>query len=73
MQVNQLKSKNYSIIIGESSITRLASEVKYHCPKCKRVAIVIDKKIPKKFIIRIKKNLKKYKVFIFFVTSSEKI
>jgi len=73
MQVNQLKAKNYSVIVGKSSISRLASEVKYHCPKCKRVAIVIDKKIPKKFIIKIKKNLKKFKVFIFFVTSSEKI
>ena len=73
MQINQLRAKNYSIIVGKNSISRLASEVKYHCPKCKRVAIVLDKKIPKKFIIKIKKNLKKYKVFIFFVTSSEKI
>jgi len=73
MRINQLKSKNYSIIVGKNSISRLASEVKCHCPKCKKVAIVIDNKIPKKFITKIKKNLKRYKVFIFSVSTSEKI
>ena len=73
MKVNQLKAKNYSILVGKNSISRLASEVRNHCPKCKKIAVVIDTKIPKKFLVKIKKNLKKYKVFIFFISSSEKI
>ncbi len=73
MKINRLKAKNYSIIVGKNSLSCLTSEVKYHCPKCKKIALVIDRKIPKKFIVKIKKNLKKYKVFIFFISSSEKI
>ena len=48
MKINRLKAKNYSIIVGKNSLSCLASEVKYHCPKCKKIALVIDRKIPKK-------------------------
>ena len=73
MKISRLKAKDYSVIIGKNSIVTLSSEIKNHCPKCKKIAVVIDKKIPKKFLIKIKKILKKYKVFIFLVSSSEKI
>tara|TARA_B100001093_G_scaffold510543_1_gene576629 strand:- start:170 stop:1264 length:1095 start_codon:yes stop_codon:yes gene_type:complete len=73
MKINRLKTKNYSIIIGKNSLSTLNSEIKNHCPKCKKVAIIIDKNIPKKFLVRIKKKLKKYRIFIFFLSSSEKI
>ena len=73
MKINRLKAKDYSIIIGKNSMTSLASEVKNLCPKCKKIAVIIDKKIPKKFLSRLRKNLKKYKLFVFFVSSSEKI
>ena len=73
MKINRLKAKDYSIIIGKNSMTSLASEVKNLCPKCKKIAVIIDKKIPKKFLSKLRKNLKKYKLFVFFVSSSEKI
>ena len=73
MKINRVKAKDYSIIIGKNSIFKLTSEIKSHCPKCKKVAVIIDRKIPKKFLLKIKKNLKKYKIFIFFTSSSEKI
>ncbi len=73
MKINRLKAKNYSILIGKNSILKLASEVNNHCPKCKKIAVIIDKKIPRKFAVKIKKNLRKYKVYIFFIKSSEKI
>lgn len=73
MKISRLKTKNYSIIIGKNSLSTLNSEIKNHCPKCKKVAIIIDKNIPKKFLVSIKKKLKKYKIFIFFLSSSEKI
>ena len=49
MKINRLKAKDYSIIIGRNSITSLASEVKNHCPKCKKIAVIIDKKFLKNF------------------------
>ena len=73
MNISRLKAKDYSIIIGKNSIFALNSEIKKNCPKCKKIAIIIDKKIPKKFIRIIKKKLKIYNVFIFYVSSSEKI
>ncbi len=73
MKINRLNAKNYSIIIGKNSIFTLTSEIKKHCPKCKKIAVIIDKKIPNKFLTNIKKKLRKYKVFIFHVSSSEKI
>ena len=42
MKINRLKAKNYSIIVGKNSLSCLASEVKYHCPKCKKIALVIN-------------------------------
>ena len=67
MKISRINTKDYSIIIGKNSISTLSSEVKNHCPKCKKIAIIIDKKIPKKFLIKIKNNLKKYKIHIFVV------
>tara|TARA_B100001057_G_C22795114_1_gene929272 strand:+ start:492 stop:1586 length:1095 start_codon:yes stop_codon:yes gene_type:complete len=73
MKINRLKAKNYSIIIGKNSISTLNSEIKNHCPKCKKIAVIIDKKIPNKFLTKIKKNLRTYKLYIIKVSSSEKI
>ena len=55
MKINRLKAKNYSIIIGKNSIFTLTSKLKKHCPKCKKIAVIIDKKIPNKFLTNIKK------------------
>ncbi len=73
MGISQLKAKDYSVIIGKNSISLLTAEVKNHCPKCKKIAVFVDKKIPKKFLLKIKRYLKKYKIYIFYISSSEKI
>ncbi len=73
MMINRLKAKNYSILIGRNSLFKLKSEIKSHCPNCNKIAIIIDKKIPKKFLTKIKVILKQYRVSIFFISSSEKI
>ncbi len=73
MKINRLKAKNYSIVIGKNSILTLTSEINSYCPRCKKIAIIVDRKIPKKFINKIKKKLKKYQIYIFPLASSEKI
>ena len=70
MKISQLKAKDYSVVVGKNSISSLSSEIKSHCPKCKKIAVFFDKKIPKKFLTKIKKNLKKYKIFIFLISPS---
>ena len=73
MKVSRLKAKEYTVIVGKNSLSCLSSEIKNRCPKCKKIAMIIDKKIPKKILKKISKSLKKYKIFVFFINSSEKM
>ena len=56
----KFKSKNnsYSIIIGNNILGKLIPKVKVLCPKAKKIAIIIDKGVPTKFKISIRKKLK---------------
>ena len=42
------------------------------CPKTKKIAIIIDKKVPLKFKIELKKKLKNYNIFFLTFSASEK-
>ena len=59
------KSLNYSIIIGNNAINNLPQKIKLLCPKTKKIAIIIDKKIPNKFKKTLKNKLKSYNLFFF--------
>ena len=76
MRIQKIKVKSsnssYSIIIGRNAIQFLSKEINAVCPKTKKIGIIIDKKVPKKFKELIKKKLNKYKVFIFYFNASEK-
>ena len=78
MSLNKINVKNgsnrYSILIGKNILNILPKQIKIACPNAKKIGIVIDKRIPKKFKREIIKHLKKkYKVFIFEYNSNEKI
>ena len=73
MKISRLKAKDYTVVIGKNSLSTLRNEVKNHCPKCKKIAVFIDKKIPKKFSIKIKKNLIKHTFFLFPLQKKIKI
>ncbi len=66
------KSLNYSIIIGNNAIDSLPQKIKLLCPKTKKIAIIIDKKIPKKFKKTLKNKLKSYNLFFFDFFANEK-
>jgi|TARA_B110000881_G_C18594699_1_gene530435 3-dehydroquinate synthase len=63
---------NYSILIGNKILNILNVKLKKTCPKALKIAIVVDKNIPAKFLSKIKNNLKNYKIFTFKFNSSEK-
>ena len=50
----------------------LPKKIKNICPRVKKIAIIIDKKVPKKFKIILEKNLKNYNVTFLKFNSSEK-
>ena len=69
----KFKKEGYSIIIGENIINVLPKKIKILCPKTKKIALIIDKKIPKKFKENLKKKLKGYNLLFIPFTANEKI
>ena len=66
------KSKPYTVIIGDKTINVLSREIKFLCPKTKKIAIFLDKNVPKKYKKIFIKKLKKYKVSIIPFKADEK-
>ena len=64
--------KSYSIIIGNNALSLLPQKIRELCPKTKKVAIIIDRKVPKKFIKILKEKLKLYSLVLIKITISEK-
>ncbi len=66
------KDNNYPILIGSGILNVLPKKIKSLCPKTKKIALIIDKNVPRKFIYKLRKVLKRYQVFIYYFNSSEK-
>ena len=54
MKSQEIKFKdqnhNYSIFIGNNTLNILPKKIKTLCPKTKKIALVVDTKVPNKFI-----------------------
>ena len=72
MKNHKIKCKNYSIVIGRNAIKILPREIKNLCPNTRNIALIVDKKIPKKFKERLKKILRSYNLSILYFNASEK-
>ena len=71
LKVKNLNS-NYSILIGRNVLNKISSQTKKLCPGAQKIALVMDKNVPSKFKIKLKKNLNKYKIYTFEYTVNEK-
>jgi 3-dehydroquinate synthase len=65
-------SSSYSIIVGRNILNQISYQIKTLCPEAKKVALIVDKNVPKKFKIKLKKYLNKYKVYTFEYSVNEK-
>ena len=76
MKTTRLKIKNlnsnYPIIIGKNILNQISSQVKTLCPSAEKVALIVDKNVPNKFKIKLKKYLNKYTVYTFEFSVNEK-
>ena len=66
------KTEKYPIIIGSNLTSNVSKIFKSNSIDFDKCLIVIDKKIPKKFISNIKKSLKNKKIYVLFFNASEK-
>ncbi|MFL2883463.1 MAG: 3-dehydroquinate synthase [Pelagibacteraceae bacterium] len=77
MQIKKIRIKNltsdYSILIGNNILNTIPKKINKLCPQAKKIAIVLDKKVPSKFKKKLKKILEKYEVYTFEFVTSEKL
>ncbi len=76
MRIQEIKfsgqDSKYSILIGKNALGMLPRKLKLLCPNTKKVALVIDRKIPSKFKKILKKKLNKYNLLIIPFSANEK-
>jgi 3-dehydroquinate synthase len=77
MPLSEIKVKNqnsnYSIIIGNNILNILPNKINKICPNAKKIGLIVDSKVPKKYKFKIKKILKRYQVFIFEYKTNEQL
>ena len=77
MSLSEIKIKNqdskYSIYIGSDILNILPKKIRTVCPKAVKIALIIDKNIPKNYKFLIKKILKKYELISFEYNPNEKL
>mgnify|MGYP006129109697 CR=1 FL=1 len=65
MKTTKLKvknlSSNYSIIIGRNVLNQISNQIMTLCPGAEKIALVVDKNVPNKFKVKLKKYLKNIK------------
>ena len=76
MKYQETKFKNgsekYSVLIGNNILSILPKKINNLCPATTKIAIIIDKEVPKKFSIILKKILIKYELYFFTFKANEK-
>ena len=63
-------TQKYSIIIGNNLISQLSRIIKENSIEFKKCLLVVDKKIPKKMILKIKTSLRNKKIFLHFIQAN---
>ena len=58
---------NYPILIGSNLIKKINIITKKNAIKFDKCLLVVDKKVPKKFIDQIKKSLKSKEIYTYFI------
>ena len=67
------KNKNYPIIIGENILCKIGNLVNTQVPNCKKIALIIDSKIPKKILVQVKNSIKNFNSLYIKLNTNEKI
>ena len=67
------KNKNYPIIIGENILGKIGNLINAQIPKCKKIALIIDNKVPKKILAQVKNSIKNFDNIYIKLNTSEKI
>ena len=76
MKKREIRFRNsqskYSILVGQNTLRALPFQIKKLCPKTKRIALIVDNNVPKKFNQILKDKLKRYDLKFLNFKASEK-
>tara|TARA_B100000965_G_C19565544_1_gene746672 strand:- start:272 stop:1378 length:1107 start_codon:yes stop_codon:yes gene_type:complete len=65
------KTQQYPIIIGSNLISKVSQIAKNNSVNFKKCLLIVDNKVPNKFILKIKKSLKQKKIYICLFNAKE--
>ena len=65
------KTQKYPIIIGSNLTSKVSKLARTNSVNFKKCLLIIDNKVPKKFILKIKKSLKQKKIYICLFNANE--
>ncbi len=66
-------STSYPILIGQGVIKHLKKKISLICPETKKIALVFDKKIPKKLKNKVRAQVKSYEYYTYEYSVSERL
>ena len=66
-------NKNYPIMIGENIIEKTGNLIRTQIPNCKKIALIIDNKVPKKILTQVKNSIKNFDNLYIKLNTNEKI
>jgi len=65
-------TERYPILIGSNLISNLSTILKNNSIEFRQCLLIIDKNVPKKNIIKLKRSLKNKKIYVHFILANEK-
>ena len=66
------KNKNYPIIIGENILGKTGNLINTQIPNCKKIALIIDSRVPKKTLAQVKNSIKNFNSLYIELNTNEK-
>ena len=66
------KSKIYPIYFGSNILSKVGTIIKKNIPTVKKICVISDHNLPKKFVGKLTKSLKRYEVTIYKLPATEK-
>ena len=76
MKIQEIKYKglphSYSILIGNKTLSLLPKKIRNLCPKTKKIALLLDRKVPDKLKKFLKNKLNKYELVVLNFNATEK-
>jgi len=67
------KSKTYPVYFGEKNLNTISFLIRKNLPDVKKICIIYDKNVPSRLLAKLSRSLKRFKIIIYKLSTSEKM